>query len=227
MDERILDKIKKLLALAKSTSSEHEAANAMRKVQALMKEHQLTETDVALHEIAEQHTKRANSANKQPRWSLLLAHTIGTAFGLRYFLSYHRGIGQTIVFVGPKDRVEIGTYCYEVLAPQLVKARSNYQNTLDKRLKRTTKINRADLFAEGWMLTVLRKIEALVPTEEEQCLVQLYMEKNHPDLTNTAARAAKQKSRDMSAFIEGSIQGRNVNLNAGVAGAAQGQLTHN
>lgn len=49
MDERILDKIKKLLALAKSTSNEHEAANAMRKVQALMREHQLTDTDVALH----------------------------------------------------------------------------------------------------------------------------------------------------------------------------------
>jgi hypothetical protein len=227
MDERILDKIKKLLALAKSTSSEHEAANAMRKVQALMKEHQLSATDVALHEIAEQHTKRVNPAEKQPRWSLILSHTVGAAFGLQYFLSWHRDVGDSIVFVGPKDRVEIGTYCYEVLAPQLVKARSNFASTLNKRLKRSTKINRADLFAEGWIMTVLRKIEALVPTEDEQGLVQLYMEKHHPDLTDVKARAAKPKARDMSAYLEGAAQGRNVTLNAGVAGAAQGQLTHN
>lgn len=226
MDERILDKIKRLLALAKSTSNEHEAANALHMAQQLMKKHQLSDTDVALHEITERHTKRANPADKQPRWSLLLAHTVGTAFGLKYFISWHRDVGNSIVFVGPKDRVEIGTYCYEVLAPQLVKARKNYLSGLNKRLKAVTKTNRADLFAEGWIMAVLHKIEALVPCEEEQNLVQLYMEKHYPDLTNTKVRAAKSKVRDMSALFEGSAQGRNVTLNAGVAGAAQGRLNH-
>lgn len=226
MDQRIIDKIKKLLALAKSSSSEHEAASALRMAQQLMQKHRLSTADIALHEIAERHTKRANPADKQPRWSLLLAHTVGTAFGLQYFLSYHRDLGASIVFVGPADRVEIGTYCYEVLAPQLVKARKSYLNTLNKRLKTASKTNRADLFAEGWMTAVLHKIEALVPTEDEQALVQLYMEKHHPDLTNTKVRAAKSKVRDMSALFEGSAQGRNVTLNAGVAGAAQGRLNH-
>jgi hypothetical protein len=226
VDNRILDKIKRLLALARSSSNQHEAANALHMAQQLMKKHQLSDTDIALHDITERYTKRANAADKQPRWSLLLAHTVGTAFGLRYFVSWHRDVGNSIVFVGPKDRVEIGTYCYEVLAPQLVKARKSFFGTLNKRLKPASKTNRADLFAEGWVMAVLHKIEALVPTEDEQNLVQLYMEKHHPDLTNAAVRAAKQKVRDMSGYIEGSAQGRNVTLNAGVAGAAQGQLNH-
>ena len=226
MDNRILDKIKRLLSLSKSSSNQHEAANALHMAQQLMKKHQLSDTDVALHEITERHTKRANPTDKQPRWSLLLAHTVGTAFGLRYFVSWHRDMGNSIVFVGPKDRVEIGTYCYEVLAPQLIKARKSFLGTQNKRLKPASKTNRADLFAEGWVMAVLHKIEALVPTEDEQNLVQLYMEKHYPDLTNAAVRAAKQKVRDMSALFEGSVQGQNVNLNAGVAGAAQGQLNH-
>lgn len=227
MDERILDKIKKLLALARSTSSEHEAANAMRKVQALMKEHQLTETDVALHEIAEQHTKRANTSSKQPQWASMLSKTIASAFGIDYLLSWQPAIGRCITFIGPKDRVEIGTYCYDVLAPQLVKARREFLAGLNKRLKTATKTNRADLFAEGWIIAVRSKVEALVPTEDEQQLIQLFMEKNYPDLRTSNSRAAATRVRDMNSKFMGMAKGQNVQLNAGVAGAAQGKLSHN
>jgi len=225
MSEKALDKIKKLLALAKSTSSEHEAANALRMAQKLMREYQLSETDVKLHEIAEKHTKCANAANKQPSWAALLAQTVCRAFGIDYFLSWRRDIGRSITFYGPKDRVEIGTYCYEVLAPQLVKARKTFQAALNKRLLKTTKINRSDLFAEGWITSVYRKVEALVPTEEEQQLVQLYQEKNHPSLVQIKNRSAEQRKRDMGGYFEGLVQGRNAQLNAGVAGAAQARIS--
>lgn len=225
MDERILTKIKKLLALAKSTRNEHEAASALSKAQKMMQEYQLSETDVALHEISEQYTKRANAANKQPRWATMLANTVATAFGVDHLLSWHRGVGETVVFIGPTDRVTIGVYCYEVLAPQLVKARKAYLASLDKRLKTATKTNRADLFAEGWIMAVRRKVEALVPTEDEQNLVQLYMEKHYPELETVKTRAAKEKKRDLTGYFEGSAQGRNVKLNAGVAGAAQAQIS--
>jgi len=226
MDERILDKIKKLLALAKSTSSEHEAANAMRKVQALMKEYQVSDTDVALHEIAERHTKRANSSSKQPLWASLLSQTIARAFGIDYLLSWQPSIGLCITFIGPKDRVEIGAYCYDVLAPQLLKARRDFLAGLNKRLKTTTKTNRADLFAEGWIIAVRQKVEALVPTEDEFQLIQLFIEKHYPDLRTSNSRAAATRSRDMDSKFKGMAQGRNVTLNAGVAGAAQGRLNH-
>lgn len=120
----------------------------------------------------------------------------------------------------------IGTYCYEVLAPQLIKARKTFQAGLNKRLLKTTKINRADLFAEGWITAVYHKVEALVPTEEERHLVQLYREKHFPKLVDVKNRSADRKKRDMDGYFEGRAQGRKAQLNAGVAGAAQGRLNH-
>lgn len=220
---KVLAKIKKLLALAKS-GNEHEAANALRLAQKLMQEHRLSAQDVALAEVTKQEVKRANSADKQPLWSTLLSHTISKAFGVTHILSYSRAIGATIIFIGPQDRVEIATYCYEVLAGQLVKARRTYLAKLNKRLKLTTKTNRADLFAEGWISAVRHKVEALVPTESEQQLIKLFTAKHYPKLVDAESRAAELKKRDVNAYHEGAAQGSHVRLNAGVNGSEQGKL---
>lgn len=219
-NDKVLQKIKKLLALAKS-SNEHEAANALRMAQKLMQEHQLNEQEVKLSEVSQKAVKRANTAEKQPRWAALLTGAVTRAFGLEAILSWDKTLGATVIFIGPADRVEIGTYCYEVLAPQLVKARRTYLNALNKRLKLTTKTNRADLFAEGWISAVYRQVKALVPTEEEQNLLQIYKEKHFPSLRTTGIRAAEHKQRDLGAYDAGHGAGRNVRLNAGVNGAEQ------
>ena len=52
MSEKILDKIKKCLALA-SSANEHEAAAALRQAQKLMAQFGLTETDVTLADVGE------------------------------------------------------------------------------------------------------------------------------------------------------------------------------
>lgn len=223
MSDKRIERIKKLLALAKS-SNEHEAANALRLAQKLMKELELSEQDIALTEIKQQHTKRANASDKQPLWATRLTNTICAAFGLEAILSWDRDLGATVIFIGPADRVTIGIYCYEVLAPQLVKARKAYLLGLNKRLKLTTKTNRADLFAEGWIAAVRSKVESLVPSEEEKNLVELYKEKHFPHLVSTPTRAAEQKKRDVSAFYAGAIQGKNIRLNAGVSGAGQAKI---
>lgn len=222
-NDKTLQKIKKLLALAKS-SNQHEAANALRIAQKLMRELALTEQDIALTTIEKREIKRANASDKQPLWAELLTSTIVSAFGLHAIYSWDKGLGATVVFVGPADRVIIGTYCYEVLAPQLVKARRAFINKLNKRLKLTTKTNRADLFAEGWIQAVHGQVQALVPTEEEQHLIQLYKDKHFPSLRKTEVRNAEQKARDLNAFGAGYIQGKKVRLNAGVNGTEQGKI---
>lgn len=223
MDERILSKIKKLLALAKS-GNEHEAANALRLAQKLMQEHQVSDQEVKLSEVSQREIKRANAADKQPQWANLLTGCITNAFGLEAILSWDNGLGATLIFIGPTDRVEIGTYCYEVLAPQLVKARKAYLASLNKRLKLTTKTNRADLYAEGWISAVRRQVHRLVPTDDEKNLIQLYKEKHHPNLFKTEVRSAEQKKRDIAAYYEGHGAGRHVRLNAGLNGAEQGKI---
>ena len=78
-DKRILAKIKKLMAMVER-GNPHESANAMKKVQALMAEHQLSSEDVALSGIDASKVKAANISERQPKWSLLLVSLVRHAF---------------------------------------------------------------------------------------------------------------------------------------------------
>ncbi|GAB3225447.1 DUF2786 domain-containing protein [Pseudaeromonas pectinilytica] len=220
MDKRILDKIKKLMALAGS-SNPHEAANALRKAQILMREHQLSESDVELSDIAEHSATLANPSKAQPKWSSNLMVMIQKAFGITCY--FNPGLRRCF-FVGYQDRAEIAAYCYTVLARQLKTARREFQASLNKRLKPKTKTARADLFCEGWVSGVYQQVRDLVPSEKEQALVKQYMSEKHARLTAAKVREANATVRDQDAGYAGFIAGKRVKLNAGVGGQETAKL---
>ena len=221
MNKRILDKIKKLMALANS-SNPHEAANALRKAQLLMQEYQLSESDVALSDIVEHSATLANTSKTQPQWSMNLMGMIQQTFGVTGY--FNPGLRRCF-FVGYQDRAEIAAYCYTVLARQLKAARREYQASLNKRLKPKTKTARADLFCEGWVSGVYQQVRDLVPSENEQALVAQFMSQKHSRLTPAKVREANATARDQDAGHVGFIAGTQVKLNAGVNGQEAVKLT--
>ena len=221
MDKRILDKIKKLMALAGSNNP-HEAANALRKAQLLMQQYQLSEADVELSDIAEHSAALANTSKAQPQLSLSLMAMIQQAFGVTAYFSTYRE--RRCFFVGYQDRAEIAAYCYAVLARQLKSARRDFLASLNKRLKATTKTARADLFCEGWVSGVYQQVRDLVPSEKEQALVAQYMSQKHSGMTSAKGREAKATKRDQDAGFLGFIAGKQVKLNAGVGGQEMAKL---
>lgn len=221
MDKRILDKIKKLMALAGSNNP-HEAANALRKAQLLMQQYQLSEADVELSDIAEHSAALVNTSKTQPQWSLNLLAMIQQAFGVTAYFSTYRE--RRCFFVGYQDRAEIAAYCYAVLARQLKSARRDFLASLNKRLKATTKTARADLFCEGWVSGVYQQVRDLVPSEKEQALVAQYMSQKHSGMTSAKGREAKATKRDQDAGFLGFIAGKQVKLNAGVGGQEMAKL---
>ena len=218
-NQRILDKIKKLMALANS-GNPHEAANAMRKAQALMKEHQLSQSDVELSSIAEHGAKVANKSIKQPKWSAMLTTLICRAFGVEAYMRPYVN-GGSMNFIGLNTNVEIAAYCYTVLSRQLLKARREYAGSLNKRLKSSTKTARSDLFCEGWVHGVYQQVTHLSPNEKERELIRLFKEQKIPNLETVKVREANGTSRDNGAISEGYKAGRQVRLNAGVSGSEQ------
>ncbi|MCP1601457.1 hypothetical protein J2S82_003414 [Aeromonas caviae] len=225
-NKRILAKVKKLMAMVER-GNPHESANAMKKVQALMAEHQLSSEDVALSGIDSSKVKAANNSERQPKWSLLLVSLVRQAFGVEAIMCHEMAWGRNaaeVMFIGPADRVEIAGSVYTVLARQLKAARGEYISTLSKRMKTRTKTARADLFCEGWCNGVYHKITALVPTEQESQLVAQYIEKHLPNLSAGESRAAKATKRDQSASLHGWIAAQQVELNAGVGGQEQAKL---
>ena len=226
MKNRILEKIKKLMAMVER-GNPHESANAMKKVQVLMAEHQLSSKDVELSGIDTTKVNAANNSERQPKWSGMLISVVKGAFGVEAVISSSYAMGRTsvqVAFIGPAERVEIAGYVYTVLARQLKAARSEFISTLNKRIKTSTKTARADLFCEGWCNGVWHKVTALVPTEQENQLVTQYMEKHYPNLQTGKSRAAKATKRDQSASLLGWIAAKEVELNAGVNGQEQAKL---
>lgn len=86
--ERVIRKIKRCLALA-YRSNETEAATAMRKAQALMREYRLTEIDVHLSDVGEVESE-CSRAIRRPTWDRHLGSIAGEAFGVRSFSHRHR-----------------------------------------------------------------------------------------------------------------------------------------
>ncbi|QIW15831.1 hypothetical protein A4G20_05550 [Pasteurellaceae bacterium RH1A] len=219
--DRILRKIKKLLALGQS-SNPFEAAKALEMAQKLMTENGLNQNDVVFSE----HNGKAKFAIKTPRYVQLLAGVICKAFGVEaYFSNHYGGAGEDkmhMVFFGKDERPQVASYCFDVLYRQLQKARKDFNAQQSKRLKRTTQIARADHFCEGWVAGVNEVVKAFVSSPEEQEeLERAYRQLSEKRQFNEAAvrKAGDGKERYGSeSRLAGYEQGKQVQLNHGVNG---------
>lgn len=180
VDERILNKIKKCLAL--STSSEpHEAASALRQAQKLMELHGVSVEAIKMSDISEQKIKSKTSVSKPKHWENKLLKTVGRAFGCDLYWSssssYARGkdVFGSYTYVGIKQQVELATYTAEVMQRKLMKAKAEYVGSLGDHLTRQVKIQRSDGFCLGWVASVAETIHTFANTEETQGLITSYI----------------------------------------------------
>ena len=141
--EKVLDKIKKCLALGKS-ANEHEAAQALKQAQALMRKYEISDADVALSDIGEQSGGR-KMAFKLAQWQWNVANMVADVFGCE---CYKRG--KTMMFYGLGNRAEIAAYAFEVVYRQIAADRRNFLKTCRAR-KPAHRRYLADQFCDGWM----------------------------------------------------------------------------
>lgn len=107
--ERILDKIKKCLALAGSDNP-GEAANALRQANGLMRKHGITESQVKLAEVKSVEGKAPPARDRASR----LAAMVATAFACRLIMQ-HPSRGGAFEFIGKGHCPELAHYTYSVL----------------------------------------------------------------------------------------------------------------
>lgn len=225
MDEKILKKIKKCLALAKS-SNPHEAATALRQAQALMREHGISADDVDLSNVREHTSNTSDAANTPPRWFSWLVTTINRAFGTDAIYTY--GINNRVTFVGIDNSAEIASYAFNVLYRQAKKDRNDHIASLSNRCKKTTKTRKGDVFAEAWVAAVESKIIKFALPPEHKQLIATYKANRHTDLTDMQARAPKpsngKRDDDYASARAGYEKGKQAQLNHGVNGSDQLRL---
>lgn len=231
MDQRILDKIKKCLALSKSDNA-NEAATALRQAQALMEKHNVNSETLELSEINFSNVD-AGAGKTPPRWIAMLINLIGLAFGVEGIYKTTRGsfdatYKSRVEFIGFDNAPVIAQYAYAVLLRQLKKGRSDFLETQNKRLKRTTLIKRGDLYAEGWIASVYNKITDQPISPERDALIQRWKQEHHPDLQTGKAisRTDKVRQSDQHSYSQGRRDGRDVVFNQGVGADKRAALSH-
>lgn len=217
---KILDKIKKCLALSAS-SNEHEAETALRQARKLMDAYDITELDV---QAAEAEERRAQSAAKRTpaNWETMLAMKVGDAFGCRViFRSGWSHVGEWC-FIGCGAAPEIGHYAFTVMHRQAKRAREEHIKAKLKRCKVATKTRRADLFSEGWVRSVVGTIATFAGNERQSAAIDAYMGKHYPSLSNLKARdrndGRQLRDHEYNDYAAGSRSGRDAQLNRGVGG---------
>lgn len=174
IDPKVIDKIKKCLALA-SSDNPNEAATAMRQAQALMRRHGVTSEAVMMSDIGEAESQiRTMARNNPAMWECALAVMVAESFGCKVMvlrmqpMQGHRVSAKVLnakgrfVFVGLKAHVEMASYTTEVLTRKCQKARAEFIRT---QLEGIGKVNRklstkaGDEFAKGWVSQITRLVK--------------------------------------------------------------------
>ncbi|MCX2788370.1 DUF2786 domain-containing protein [Vibrio sp. Sgm 5] len=229
MSNKDIDRIKKLLRLAKS-SNEHEAAAAMSRAQSLMKQHRLNSNSPELSDICEEFALSKFKSRNPANYFVALALKIGEAFGCHVYFRFDWVTSSyRVYFTGHNERPDVAKYAYEVLERQLVKSRKEYISTLNKRIKKSTKTARADLFCEGWVIGVKRLVEDFALTEDESTQLKEYVKAQHPDMSSKESRSASTKNArggSHDAHWAGFQSGLEAELNRGVNGSEQRKLAN-
>lgn len=218
--DEILAKIKKCLALSKS-SNEHEAAAALRQAKKLMEAHNISDLDVQAAE-AEEHLAAAGATRKPTAWEAYLAGEIAAAFSCRLvFLATH-GSGKWS-FIGLGASAEVAGYAFAVLFRQAKRARAAYIKERLARCKRGAQVRRADLFCHGWVETATAQVGSGASTEQQAVAIDAFIASRYPALVDASPRDRtgdrKLRDHEWSDHSAGRRAGHDAQLNRGVNAA--------
>ncbi|KGB24290.1 DUF7168 domain-containing protein [Acetobacter tropicalis] len=215
-DQKLHERLRKLLALSKS-SNPAEAALALEKAQQLMAELGLDADDLELLDIeSEDVDALLSTSTVLPLYVAGLIRMVTDTMGVD--VVYTPRLGR-LHFIGNKAKAEIAGYAYGVLARQLRKERQTFLKGQSKRLKRSTRIGRADQYAEGWVTAARKKVSALAIPEKEKALIEVWKEKNMGDLDTCKHRKAKAVRGKDDAWLNGWRDGQESRLDHGVSGS--------
>lgn len=201
--ERILRRLKKILALTQS-STPGEAAAALHQAQKIMEAHNLTEQDVVWQSIKE--SRVPLSGADLPKWESALVSVVVRALGVQAMVERQapkRGAGRRdrakVVFVSDQGREELAAYAFQTLRRQLVRdldaamrklmLEANVcQALIDEKKRMPIPPAWREQYALGWCSTLSQKVGGLVNAADTPSHVSAYLE------DATKGVAAQQKS---------------------------------
>lgn len=142
--EKIIDRVKKLLAMSKDASSPHEAGIALSRAKKLIEQHQLDEEKLLEQDKKELRAIRRRlvdwgyaNYSKIPIWLQMISSSVGKLYDCEIILSLDRTLGQmrpfTVTGVGLEEDIEVTRLALAFVLKQVnaeyEKAKIDYSRT--------------------------------------------------------------------------------------------------
>lgn len=219
-NEKVIDKIKKLLAIANdSAATEGERDNALRMAHKLLVKHNLDMKDLHKHGINEPRLK-ADSETFQMKWCIVIASSMAKLFMCKMFLAGKINATKgRYSFVGLESNATTAVLMTEyVIASILKEARKRYKHNLSPESR---------AFGHGAANKIESRVNEMVDNVQQEIgtgIVVRSMYQNEFDLNMefvkkelgvnlVPVKSKKTKIDNWGAYIEGTNHGGKINLN--------------
>ena len=216
MDNKtVLEKIKKCLALSQS-ANEHEAAQALKQAQALMRKYELSEHDVELSKVTEAGAER-RVARSLSTWQWGVGHLVADVFGCYFYKE-----GKVVRFYGLGNRAELAAYAFDVVYRQIATARRKFMREEGAGWSKNNRAYLADKYCEGWLVGAKDVVQDFAMPEKETALMETYKDslntRTVKGRSNHAHSCAASAAGD-TAMLMGCHDGKDVQIHHAMNGA--------
>jgi hypothetical protein len=215
MEDKIIGKIKKALALAKDNPSDDEAHAAMLAVQRLLAKHNLSMQDVEGIDTTDKKTKEemvTDLSGRIPWWHKKLAYVISENFKCKYFLVRYGSYSGGIVFFGLEEDVTIAKEVFQYARGVIDKLAKSYVGKLYRRGESTKGVR--NIYIEGFLKGLQDKFKEQIEKNNwglvlvtDALVVQEYEAMDMKTIKSTGIQP--KFSNNSEAYNEGKKQGEN------------------
>jgi hypothetical protein len=216
---KVIDKIKKCLALAQS-SNPNEAATAFRQAHALMDKYGITERQAAISDITVMEVM-GDHKSRIPLWAILLVKTCAYAFQCEVVFKGSKN-GCSYSFYGTEQDVDLAAYAYE----QLSRAHQNARKAFEASISHlNSKYKRMELksFSMGWSRAVSKSISDFAAQFRETPQFALIHEAIQQQVQVKSKKISAPAKMTQNGYSAGRTEGAKVSIRNGL-GARDGRL---
>jgi hypothetical protein len=239
-DSKLIDRLKKLLALAGNNPSQSEAEAALSKAQAIAIEHGIDLAMIGETENEEEIVRdEMEFGQRLPTVNNYVTNVLIKFFNVRIITSGSRYGGRKLIFVGKQSDINTAKYVYNWLSDTMVRCWHSYH----KANKHTVNISHKQSYLFGFYNGLINKLESnkkdiekdkLKTVEEQnkyavavvnlQTKIQDFINEEFPSLRTGPARTIRM---NQSSYNRGLTDGINCNIaKGGIGNRAVAQLTN-
>lgn len=216
--EKIADKIRKLLALSKS-SNEHEASLALAKANNLLMKHNMEMKDIEdqidMSSIVEEDVMEGG---RIMNWKSMMLKSVMDLNNCELLLSSIRGGNKTIKAIGKKQNIEVSISMYDYLV-----------KSMERKMKKDNPYDKPS-FRLGFAHSICLKVRDIIRERENsksdvECMALIVQEKQmakdfmNDKYKNLRNQRSKSSYRDSDSFRSGVSAGNSTSLNGQLQGA--------